>query len=230
MDQTEIQRGLFITFEGIDGCGKSTQVGEVVSWLHDNKVVSADTQIVATREPYDSLGIREVVLKCRDSKVDPRAELMLMMASRAQHVAEVIKPELEKGNWVLCDRYYGSSLAYQGYGRGLGSRIVHQAHMAATGGLFPDLELVIDIPLDESFRRRGNRGHTDKFEAEGSAFAERLIHAYNELARPGFNEYHDYIAMRIDGTESLKQVTEMCGSAIRHFNDWLLSASPPDKT
>lgn len=231
MNQTEKQRGLLITFEGIDGCGKSTQVREVAKWIEGSGILPAGSKIVMTREPCDSLGIRELVLNSK-GKIDRRTELMLMMASRAQHVAEVIAPALKSGHWVLCDRYYGSSLAYQGVGRGLGYRAVAQAHQAATGGslggLLPDLELIIDVPLDEAIRRMGVRaGESDRFEREGRQFSERLVHAFNQLSEPGFKEYHDYITLRIDGTLPPNEVTEKCGETIMNFYLWLMSAQAP---
>ena len=146
--KTKETSGMFITFEGIDGCGKTTQLKAVAEWLPTSGLLPEGAEVVTTREPGCIPGIRQL-LKDPDTAITSRAELLLLMADRAQHVETLIRPELERGNWVLCDRFYTSTMAYQGWGRALGWQAVKQAHELASGLLYPDLELFFDVPAGD---------------------------------------------------------------------------------
>lgn len=167
---------MFVTFEGVDGSGKSTQARLLAEALRDE-----GREVVATREPGGTeLGerVRELVL--HGDGVSPWAEATLFAAARAQLVEEVIRPALARGADVVCDRYLDSSLAYQGIGRGLGVDRVLELNLVATGGLLPDRTFLLELPAAEAARRRG--ADTDRLEAEGQEFAERVGIAYRELA------------------------------------------------
>lgn len=167
---------MFVTFEGVDGSGKTTQVGLLAERLR-----SEGREVVETREPGGTVvgeEIRELLLHGGD--VAPWAEASLFAAARAQLVQEVIAPALASGADVLCDRYLDSSLAYQGIARGLGVDRVLDFNLVATGGLLPDRTFLLDLPLDEAIRRRG--AESDRLEREGDAFAQRVHEAYRELA------------------------------------------------
>ena len=167
---------MFVTFEGVDGSGKSTQARILAEALRDE-----GREVVATREPGGTeLGerVRELVL--HGNGVSPWAEATLFAAARAQLVEEIIRPALARGADVVCDRYLDSSLAYQGIGRGLGVDRVLELNLVATGGLLPDKTFLLELPAAEAARRRG--ADTDRLEAEGQEFAERVGIAYRELA------------------------------------------------
>lgn len=186
------KRGKFITIEGLDGCGKSTQLKKLARALH-----SAGIDVVTTREPGGTPvaeKIRAVLLDSRTSGLSPFAELALMFASRAQHIDELILPSLEQGKFVLCDRFTDSSEAYQGAGRQLGSRPVLQLHQLLCRGLQPDLTILMDSDVASSVdraRRRNDAASTKKsrpsdenrFEQESRKFFERVRHAFLEIAR-----------------------------------------------
>ena len=179
-------RGRFIVLEGIDGCGKTTQLQHLVRWLPTSGLMPADVQLLQTREPGGtSLGrsIRQLLLHTTaDASPAPTAELLLYAADRSQHVEKLIRPALERGDWVISDRFSGSTQAYQGYGRGLDRRLIEQLEQIATGGLQPDLTLWLELPVAESLRRR--RGEVaDRIEAEGQAFLGRVGEGFAELAR-----------------------------------------------
>ena len=180
-------RGKFITFEGLDGCGKSTQLGKLADVLR-----AEGLDVITTREPGGTdIGekIRGVLLDSR-SKMAPMAELALMFASRAQQIEEVILPNVRAGRWVLCDRFTDSSEAYQGAGRQLGSEAVLTLHRALCRGLQPDLTILMDSDPAASVERarRRNRAQVDKtdenrFEQENRAFFERVHEQFLAIAR-----------------------------------------------
>jgi len=181
-----VPRGLFITFEGIDGCGKTTQLGLLARALRRRRV-----PVLTTREPGGTpVGerIRRILLSRAGSSMDPCTELLLMFAARAQHVAQVIRPALARGRVVLCDRFTDASLAYQGYGRGLDRDFIRRLHRRTCGGLWPDLTFVLDINPRTSVRRarrRNARARRDegRFEREALAFYHRVRRGYRVLAR-----------------------------------------------
>jgi len=170
---------LFITLEGPDGGGKSTQAALLVDFL-----LQRGCNVLATREPGGTaIGdqIRLVLSNLENTAMHPRTEILLFQASRAQHVEQVIRPHLMKGGVVVCDRYADSTLAYQGYG--------HQVDLArlriivefATGGLKPDLTLLLDIDVEEGLRRRTKSGEWNRLDAYDLAFHQRVRQGYFEL-------------------------------------------------
>lgn len=170
--------GLFITFEGIEGSGKTTQIGLVSQFLERQGVVH-----VVTREPGGSrLGehVRDLILDRVEIGVSPVAELLLIEADRAQHVAEVIRPALAQGKVVVCDRFADATVAYQGGGRGVERTIIEQANRWATGDLSPVLTILLDCPVEVGMGRVEGR---DRFEREGYAFHERVRQEYLTIAR-----------------------------------------------
>jgi dTMP kinase len=168
----------FIVLEGGDATGKSTQVQRLVAHLEE-----AGVEVVATFEPGATpLGARlRSLLLDGDDPVDPVAEALLMAADRAEHVAEVIRPALMRGAWVVSDRYVPSSLAYQGVGRGLGVAEIEQLNELATAGIVPDLVIVLDLAPDAARRRMGST--RDRLEGEDDAFALAVHEAYRDLAQ-----------------------------------------------
>lgn len=174
-------RGRFIVLEGIDGSGKTTQLDELAAWLPTSGLMLPGAELITTRAPGGTnLGwwLRELLL-LRRGNVAPcaTAELLLFAADTAQLVAEIIGPALTAGHWVLCDRYIGSTMAYQGYGRGHSLEVIQQLNQLATSGLAPDLTLWLDLPLAEALRRRSHRS-ADRIEAAGEAFLDRVIDGY----------------------------------------------------
>jgi len=183
-----LSRGFFLTFEGLDGSGKSTQLRKLNEWLE-----AEDEDVVVTRQPGGTrIGdrVRALLLDSRTENLAARAELGLMFSDRAQCIAEIIQPALAQGKIVLCDRYTDSTEAYQGGGRELGSEVVLQLHAAMCGGLQPDLTLLLLPNFDRSLeraRRRNTRatGHpTDenRFEREDELFYRRVFDKYREIA------------------------------------------------
>ncbi|MDN5346539.1 MAG: dTMP kinase [Clostridia bacterium] len=177
-------RGPFITLEGIDGSGKSTQADLLSAYLG-----RCGWAVVRTREPGGTaLGeqIRRLVLETATGNLNERAELLLYLADRAQHVAEVIWPALQSGKAVVCDRFGDSSLAYQGYARGLGLELIQRLNRFAAGGLEPDLTLYLDVPVEIGLRRRHRdrrKNGLDRIEKETLEFHQRVRAGFLELAR-----------------------------------------------
>lgn len=170
---------LFITFEGGEGCGKSTQ-----SWLLYRRLLRLAIPALLTHQPgVTALGKKiSRLLKWSDNlNISPLSELLLFNASRAQLVTEVIKPNLEKGTTVICDRYADSTTAYQGYGRGLDLATVAAANRIGTQGMAPDLTILLDIPVEEGLARKKNK-KSDRFEIENLSFHQRVREGYLKLA------------------------------------------------
>ncbi len=184
-----MNRGKLITFEGIDGCGKTTQLR-----LLERVLTSRNTPFVSTREPGGTdlgMTIRAALLNVSRQKVEPLAELLLYSADRAQHVREVVIPNLEAGKLVLSDRFYDATVAYQGSGRGFDSSLIKQLNDLATGGLKPDITLLFDVDVKTGMERthwRGTEAETDETKAdrldlEPNDFHENVRQAYLELAK-----------------------------------------------
>lgn len=179
---------MFITLEGIEGAGKSTMLALLAAWLENHGHFP-----LATREPGGSrLGrrLRSMLLDCRQEKLTCDAELFLFLADRAQHVAEVIRPALEAGQVVICDRYSDSTLAYQGYGRGMALPGLAVATRMASGALEPDVTFLLDLPVQTGLERAGLRNREagtviseGRFDAESLDFHERVRQGYLALAR-----------------------------------------------
>ncbi len=191
-----------ITFEGVEGSGKSTQVQRLLAVL--------GPRAIASHEPGGTpfgRDLRRLLLDSRDYALAPMAELLLFLADRAQHVNEVIRPALAKGRVVLVDRFTDSTLAYQGYGRGLDAEQLKGLTRAASGGLTPDLTILLDLPVIEGLARAGRRGAQDRIEGEAQTFHERVRGGYLELAQqePGrwvtvdATQPEDAVARRIQG-------------------------------
>ena len=173
-----MDKGLFITFEGADGCGKTTQIK-----LLDEYLRAKGYQTLLTREPGSKgLGekLREILLNY-DGEVSPVAESFLFLADRAQHIDCIIKPALKKGTIVLCDRHTDSTLAYQGYGRGLNLEEIRKLNKIATSGLTPDLTIVLDVDIETSQARVG--AEKDRMESAGIEFFQRVRNGFLEIAK-----------------------------------------------
>lgn len=172
------KKGLFITFEGIDGCGKTTQLENVRKLLEENGI-----ECVTTREPGAlKLGsqIREILLHY-DGVVADNCEMFLFLADRSQHVETFIKPMLEEGKVVLCDRHIDSTIAYQGYGRGGDVEKLTELNKIATNGLVPDLTFLFDVSVETGHERAGK--DLDRLELAGKEFFERTRQGYLTLAK-----------------------------------------------
>ena len=180
MGSTDSYPGLFITLEGGDGSGKSTQAAELESWLREQ-----GREVVRTREPGGTdvgVEIREIVLHHR-GEIAPRAEALLYAADRAHHISTKVRPALDRGDVVIQDRFIDSSIAYQGAGRDLGINEVRDLSMWATGGLMPDLTILLDLDEDAArLRLDSARTRFDRLEAEAASFHRRVREVYLELA------------------------------------------------
>ncbi len=179
MVTTQNAVGRFITVEGIEGVGKSTNLSFVA-----NELRRAGHAVVESREPGGTaLGerIRDLLLS-PDTRIAPLTELLLMFAARAAHLEEVIRPALLSGKWVVCDRFTDASHAYQGGGRGLPAATIDTLASLVQGDLRPDLTLLLDAPLKVAEERQAGRGHRDRFEQESLAFFSRVQKAYLDLA------------------------------------------------
>ncbi len=174
--------GLFVTFEGPEGCGKTTQLRVLATYLRDQ-----GCDVLTTREPGGtqiSERVRAIVLDPVHTSMEPTTEFLLFSAARAQHVAEVIRPHLESGGVVLCDRFADSSLAYQGYGYGLDLEVRRAITHFATGGLVPDLTFLLDLPVEVGLRRKaGGRGDAwNRMEQKQIDYHERVRAGYLAMA------------------------------------------------
>ncbi len=208
-DRRESVGGVFVTFEGIEGSGKTTHMG-----LAAERLTSQGYRVVKTREPGGtSIGeqIRTVLLSREHGNMSPVAELFLYEACRAQLIAERIRPELETGNLVLCDRYFDATTAYQGYGRGLDLALIERLNDAAGQGMEPDLTILLDCTVEKGFERiqsryrddskRGGQGAPDRMETEDRAFHERIREGYLCLA-----EKHGHRIRVVDASGDVEEV------------------------
>lgn len=211
-----MRRGLFVTFEGTEGVGKSTAIRSASDWLTEKGVAHR-----VTREPGGTPmaeEIRELLLRSREETVDPTCELLLMFAARAQHLARVIRPSLEAGEWVLCDRFTDATYAYQGGGRELDAAPVAQLESLVQGeALRPDAVLWLDAPVETGMARIVGRGTgPDRFEHERVRFFERVRRVYEERAGNPANRY-----WRIDATVPEKDVADSIRATLRDlYAEW----------
>jgi dTMP kinase len=182
---TGVTRGRFITVEGGEGAGKSTCLEFIRGRLE-----AGGRRVVVTREPGGTElaeEVRALLLGHREDGMTPDAELLLVFAARADHVARVIRPALERGDWVLSDRFTDATYAYQGGGRGLAAERIAALEAFVQGDLRPDLTLLLDLPVADGLARAGRRGDFDRFESEAEQFFERVRQAYRDraAAEPG---------------------------------------------
>jgi dTMP kinase len=194
-----MSRGLFITIEGIDGSGKSTHASMLADYLNERGIPS-----VLTREPGGTrIGeqVRSILLDNVNSDMAAMTEVLLYAASRAQHVEQVIKPALEQGKVVLCDRFVDSSLAYQGYARGLGLDTVKAINEHALGGVWPDITLLLDISPEIAWKRILKDGFKDRLESEGLELLKVVYEGYRNIARLYSDRF--YIISAADGVNDI---------------------------
>ncbi|MBW4477440.1 MAG: dTMP kinase [Tolypothrix brevis GSE-NOS-MK-07-07A] len=194
--------GKLIVFEGVEGCGKTSQIQLCQEWLK-----SLGVSVVVTREPGGTplgLDLRRLLLEVENKKIADTTELLLYAADRSQHVEEELKPNLEKGNIILCDRYTDSTIAYQGYGRGLDINLINVLNAIATGGLESDLTLWLDVDIEVGLSRKRAHSHiADRIELEAIAFHRRVQEGYAQLQAS-----QDKI-VRIDASLSKEAVQKM---------------------
>lgn len=207
------QPGAFIAFEGIDGSGKSTVATAVARKLKNDR----ERAVVLTREPGGTPlgeGVRALVLSAASAGITGVAELLLFSAARAQHVAEVIEPQLQRGSIVICDRFTDSTLAYQWGGRGIPRQTIEAAQLLATGGLAPDLRVLLDVPVDVAIaRRHAEVDSVDRFDAEQTAFHEAVRATYLGLAAASPDDW-----IVIDASAAQAEVLD---TTYRMVTDWL---------
>lgn len=206
----------FITVEGVEGAGKSSNLRFIRELLERG----GSREVITTREPGGTaLGeqIRDLLLEQRVEGMAPDTELLLMFASRAEHLDRLIRPALAEGKWILCDRFTDASFAYQGGGRGIDSERIAQLAQWVHGDIVPGLTLLLDIPVDQGLARAGERAEPDRFERERREFFERVRARYLELAA------NDPARFRvIDASAPMEAVQEQLREVIE---DWL-SANP----
>ena len=200
----------FITVEGTEGVGKTTNINFIKSWLRQKEV-----KFVATREPGGTPlaeEIRDLLLKPRDELVVSSAELLLMFAGRAQHLNKVILPALQADTWVLCDRFTDATYAYQGFGRQMSSELIVQLENIVQGDIRPDLTLLLDIPVEIGLERANDRGDPDRFEQEQQDFFNRVRAGYLSLANENSDRY-----VVIDASQELQGVQTDIALALDTF-------------
>ena len=183
-----MKRGRFITLEGGEGVGKSTNLSFIQQFL-----VQRQMDVIVTREPGGTdlaEKIRDLLLTRHAEAITPHAELLLVFAARSQHIHQVIIPALNRGLWVLCDRFTDATYAYQGGGRNLDMNMIGWLENTMQGELRPDLTLVLDAPADIGLKRAQQRGKPDRFEVEHMAFFERVRETYLQRARQDTKRYH----------------------------------------
>ncbi|MGE0031705.1 MAG: dTMP kinase [Steroidobacteraceae bacterium] len=202
-------RGRFITFEGIEGVGKSTQAAHAAAWLRER-----GRQVLQTREPGGTPlaeELRALVLEPRERPLGITVELLMIFAARASHVADKIRPALQRGQWVLCDRFTDATLAYQGGGSGVNTAWIRQLAKIAHPRLAPDLTLLFDAPPAIARSRVAGRGNRpDRFETEDTAFFDRVRNAYLELAarEPGRFRIIDATASESEVAASVRRTID----------------------
>ena len=203
-------RGKFITIEGTEGVGKTTNIAFIKQWLDDNGI-----SFINTREPGGTPlaeEIRQVRLSNRDEKVCSKAELLMMFAGRAQHIDQVIEPQLAQGNWVLCDRFTDATYAYQGAGREMGDDLIQSLETMVQGDMRPDLTLVLDVPVELGLERAGKRSEPDRFELEKTDFFNRVRQAYLSMATNNPQRYKI-----IDASQTLEHVQLQIADTLNSF-------------
>jgi len=205
------KRGKFITLEGLEGVGKTSN-----RQLIERQLSDAGVAFIGTREPGGTdVGerLRELVLHA-DGSIQAETELLIMAASRLEHVAGLIEPALKRGEWVLCDRYLDASVAYQGAGRQLGVERVVQVHELMGLSLQPDLTVLLDMPVEAGLARMAARGKPDRIESESLAFFERARAAYLQRAKDDPDRF-----VVVDASRSLSDVGQEVANAVQSLID-----------
>jgi dTMP kinase len=203
-------RGKFITIEGTEGVGKTTNIQFIQDWLKSKQLA-----YICTREPGGTPmaeQIRELLLAPREELVCDTAELLLMFAGRAQHLNQVIEPSLAEGAWVLCDRFTDATYAYQGAGRNMRSDLIAELELIVQGSLRPDLTLILDIPVEIGLQRANERSEPDRFEREKAEFFHRVREGYLEIAQQNQDR-----CVVIDASQSLESVQREISIALEAF-------------
>lgn len=175
-----MNRGIFITIEGVEGVGKSTNIEFIKKYLDNLNI-----DYLVTREPGGTLlaeNIRDLLLSIDDDSPVELCELLLIFSARAQHIQKVIKPALERGIWVICDRFTDATYAYQGGGRGMNTGLISELETMVQGSLRPDLTIILDLDPETGLRRARNRGELDRFEREHVEFFIKVREAYLQIA------------------------------------------------
>lgn len=221
--------GKFIVFEGGEGAGKTTQIQTLYAWLQEQSIIhhlraqNIISDILITREPGGSqLGkdIRHLLLdytpQSLDDAIAPQAELLLYAADRAQHVEQFLIPHLEKNALILCDRYTDSTVAYQGYGRGLDLNLIRTLNHIATGGLQSDLTLWLDMDVEAGLSRTRKRGQADRMEKNDHTFHENVRQGFQMLAQE-----HSARITRINANQDIQTVSGAIQSVVmQRVKDW----------
>lgn len=207
-----MSRGSFITLEGIEGAGKSTVARWVCDWLGRRAI-----RTTLTREPGGTAlaeRVRQIVLERGQERLSAVTETLLMFAARGIHVENLIRPALERGEWIVCDRFTDATRAYQGGGRGVDPALIESLAGQVQGSLQPDCTLLLDLPVATGLQRARSRqtGPTDRFEAQAQAFFERVRAAYLELARREPGRIHV-----IDASLPLEAVTQQVGAVLERL-------------
>jgi len=203
-------RGRFITLEGSEGSGKSTNL----AFIHQ-QLQAAGLDVVLTREPGGTPlaeRIRELLLDKQNTAMHSDTELLLMFSARAQHINELILPALERGQWVLCDRFTDATYAYQGAGRGIDEARIAQLEQWVQGDLRPDLTFFLDLPVAQGLARAGERGEPDRFEREQIDFFERVRQGYLAQA-----ERHSQRYRLVDASQPLEQVQAQLAAQLHDY-------------
>ena len=202
--------GKFITVEGGEGVGKSSNIAFILSWLQENNI-----EVVSTREPGGTeLGekIRALLLDTGNTAMLSDTELLLMFAARAQHLGELIKPALNENKWVLCDRFTDATYAYQGGGRGISMQRIAELENWLQGSLRPDLTILLDLPVEIGMKRASDRSEPDRIEREKNIFFERVRQAYLNMAKASPERY-----CVIDASQPLANVQTDIAAVLNEF-------------
>ena len=202
--------GVFITLEGIEGVGKTTNMAFIQDYLQSHQVA-----LTVTREPGGTPlaeQIRALLLTNNEESLNDEAELLLVFAARAQHLSQLIKPALAQGSWVLSDRFTDATYAYQGGGRGLSMQMIADLENTVQGTLRPDLTLLLDVPVETGLARAGQRGVLDRFEREKQAFFEKVRATYLQRASAEPERF-----CIIDATQPLAGVQADIKAALKPF-------------
>lgn len=203
---------MFITFEGLDFCGKTTQANLLVEQL-----TKTGNEVLLLREPGGTLiseKIRSILLDLRHEEMSAKAELFLFSAARIQLVNQIIRPALQQGKLVICDRFFDSTTAYQGYGRGINLKEVKAINSIAVEGTIPELTVFISVPIAELLRRQAVKKGIDRMESSGNEFYKRVLEGFEEISKIEPNRF-----VVIDGTASIETIHQnIWNIIIQRFN------------